>query len=179
MTDNVNKKTGDKKTKRMLILLLLLIILIAIGIIIWAIFIRDNSLSPDYAALNDEKYARDIGDDGDDKLAQAEGGGAVSLTYSTDVTVDRSEEEATLMFANPTKSNQDMVVQIVVHDLVIAQSGRISPGKQVEKLDLSDGMADRLKKGGYNGNLTVLYYQPDTHEKTIVNTEIPVNITVR
>lgn len=38
--------------------------------------------------------------------------------------------------------------------------------------------AAQLTPGGYNGNFVVLYYQPDTHEKTIVNTEIPVNITV-
>lgn len=69
-------------------------------------------------------------------------------------------------------------MQIVVQDTVIAQSGTISPGKLVEKLDLLQGSADMLAPGGYNGEFKVLYYQPDTHEKTIVNTEIPVNITV-
>lgn len=61
---------------------------------------------------------------------------------------------------------------------MIAQSGTILPGKQIEKLDLLEDAAAKLQPGGYNGEFVVLYYQPDTHEKTIVNTEIPVNITV-
>ena len=50
--------------------------------------------------------------------------------------------------------------------------------KQIEKLDLLEETAAKLQTGGYNGQFVVLYYQPDTREKTIVNTEIPVNITV-
>ena len=71
-----------------------------------------------------------------------------------------------------------MVLQLVVQDVVIAQSGTISPGKRVEKLDLLPDAAQRLSPGGYEGKFLVLFYQPDTHEKTIVNTEIPVQITV-
>ena len=112
------------------------------------------------------------------ELTQAQGGGAVSITYTTQVEVSLSAQQATVYFANPSKSNQDIVLQIVVQDVVIAQSGTLSPGKQTEKLDLLPDAAAQLTPGGYNGNFVVLYYQPDTHEKTIVNTEIPVNITV-
>ena len=138
-----------------------------------------TTLAPDYAPVNEEKYAEDIGDDGDKKLDQAEGGGAVSLTYSTDVDISLDKKLATLFFANPSKSNQDMVLQIVVHDVVVAQSGTISPGKQIGKMDLLSSGARKLQAGGYDGKFVVLYYQPDTHEKTIVNTDIPVKITVR
>lgn len=106
-------------------------------------------------------------------------GGAVSLTYTTQVTISLAEGQASLYFANPSRSNQDIVLQIVVQDVVLAQSGTISPGKQVTTLDLLEGAADQLSAGGYNGEFVVLYYQPDTHEKTIVNTQIPVNITVQ
>lgn len=180
MTEHMQKEEKkDNKKWRVLLLLLLLLLLISIGITVWTLFFRaPTTLAPDYAPREKEQYAEDIGDTGDEKLEQQEGGGSVSLTYTMEVTVSLTDQTASVYFANPSKSNQDMVLQIVVQDTVIAQSGTISPGKLVEKLDLLQGAADMLSPGGYNGEFKVLYYQPDTHEKTIVNTEIPVNITV-
>lgn len=171
----------EKKNKKwlLLLLLLLLLLIVAIGVTVWSLFSRAKpTLTPDYAPRQEEQYVKDIGDSGDEKLPQAEGGGAVSLTYTTKVTVDLSDRMASLYFANPSKSNQDIVLQIIVQDVVIAQSGTISPGKQLDRLALLEEAVPMLSAGGYNGWFKVLYYQPDTHEKTIVNTEIPVNITV-
>lgn len=176
MTSNTQQE--DKKKKKKLLIFLILFILLDI-ILLVVLLGTHTTLAPDYAPVNQEKYAEDIGDDGDKKLDQAEGGGAVSLTYSTDVDISLDKKLATLFFANPSKSNQDMVLQIVVHDVVVAQSGTISPGKQIGKMDLLSSGARKLQAGGYDGKFVVLYYQPDTHEKTIVNTDIPVKITVR
>lgn len=176
MTSNTQQE--DKKKKKKLLIFLILFILLDI-ILLVVLLGTHTTLAPDYAPVNEEKYAEDIGDDGDKKLDQAEGGGAVSLTYSTDVDISFDKKLATLFFANPSKSNQDMVLQIVVHDVVVAQSGTISPGKQIGKMDLLSSGARKLQAGGYDGKFVVLYYQPDTHEKTIVNTDIPVKITVR
>lgn len=176
MTSNIQQE--DKKKKKKLLIFLILFILLDIILLVVLLGTR-TTLAPDYAPVNEEKYAEDIGDDGDKKLDQAEGGGAVSLTYSTDVDISLDKKLATLFFANPSKSNQDMVLQIVVHDTVVAQSGTISPGKQIGKMDLLSSGARKLQAGGYDGKFVVLYYQPDTHEKTIVNTDIPVKITVR
>ena len=176
MTSNIQQE--DKKKKKKLLIFLILFILLDIILLVVLLGTR-TTLAPDYAPVNEEKYAEDIGDGGDKKLDQAEGGGAVSLTYSTNVDISLDKKLATLFFANPSKSNQDMVLQIVVHDVVVAQSGTISPGKQIEKMDLLSSGARKLQAGGYDGKFVVLYYQPDTHEKTIVNTDIPVKITVR
>ena len=176
MTSNTQQE--DKKKKKKLLIFLILFILLDI-ILLVVLLGTHTTLAPDYAPVNEEKYAEDIGDDGDKKLDQAEGGGAVSLTYSTNVDISLDKKLATLFFANPSKSNQDMVLQIVVHDVVVAQSGTISPGKQIGKMDLLSSGARKLQVGGYDGKFVVLYYQPDTHEKTIVNTDIPVKITVR
>lgn len=174
------ERKEEKKDKRwLLLLLLLLLLLVAIGVTIWALFFRQAPiLVPDYAPRQQEQHAEDIGDSDEEKLTQTQGGGAVSLTYTSQVSISLSSGQATLYFANPSKSNQDIVLQIVAQDVVLAQSGTISPGKQVETLELWEGVAAQLSPGGYNGRFVVLYYQPDTHEKTIVNTEIPVNITV-
>lgn len=167
------------KSSRWLIALLLLLLLIAIGVTLWALFFRNSkTLTPDYAPRKEDKHAQVLDEPKEDKLEQSEGGGAVSLTYTTYVTIDLSEQQATLYFANPGKSNQDIVLQLVVQDVILAQSGKLSPGKVLERLDLLDDASVRLQPGGYNGKLVALFYQPDTHEKTILNTEIPVEITV-
>ena len=93
--------------------------------------------------------------------------------------VDLSDKQAMLLFANPGKSNQDMVIQIIIQDVVICQSGTLTPGHQVKTLDLQDGAEKLLTAGIYEGKFNVLYYHPETGEKAIVNTEIPVTITVQ
>lgn len=175
------KATGKTDYKKILIPLLILIAVIAIGVSVWALFFRepDVILTPDYAPQETEQNQQPIEGDTGDKLEQAEGGGAVSLTYSNEVTIDRSDEKATLLFANPGKSNQDMVVQIVVQDQILVQSGKLTPGNQVTTLDLLDDAAKKLSAGGYDGKFVVLYYSPDTGEKAVVNTEIPITITVK
>ena len=175
-----NKEKKQDKSK-WLILLLLLITLIAVCVTVWALFFRDAggvALAPDYAPQQREQNAETIPDDSGEKLEAPQGGGAVSLTYSTQVTIDLSDQVASLYFANPGKSNQDMLVQIVVQDVVLTQSGVLEPGYQVKLLDLFEGSADLLSPGGYEGKFVILYYNQESGEKAMVNTEIPVTITV-
>ena len=178
--DTTEQQNQQTRKSRWIILLLLLLLLIAIGVTLWALFFREKTvLTPDYAPRQEDKYAQSLGDQDDEKLDQAQGGGAVSLTYNTQVTVDLAGNKASIYFANPTKSNQDIVLQLTVQDVILAQSGKLSPGKQLDTLELLDGAADRLQSGGYEGRFVVLFYQPDTGERTIVNTEIPVDVTVQ
>lgn len=175
-------QTENKNQKRttIIIIILALITVAALCVTMWALFFRGPSvtLTPDYAPQKEEIHAKPIPDDTGDKMEADEGGGAVSLTYGTNVSIILSNETATLMFANPGKSTQDMVVQVVIQDTILVQSGRLTPGNQVTTLDLLDGAAKMLSPGGYEGKLVVLYYDPDTGEKAIVNTEIPVTISV-
>lgn len=171
---------NQKSKQNLLIPVLLIITIIAICVTVWALFFRDNgpTLAPDYAPQEEEQNAETIPGDNGEKLDNPEGGGSVSLTYSREVSINLNDETATLLFANPGKSNQDMVLQIVVQDTVIVQSGTLKPGNQVTTLELLDGMAKKLSAGTYEGNFVVLYYHPETGEKAIVNTEIPITITV-
>lgn len=83
----------------------LLITIAAVGLSVWAIWFRDGDaiLAPDYAPQQVEENAEPIGDDGEEKLSQPEGGGAVGLTYAKEVDISLSDKKATLLFANPTK----------------------------------------------------------------------------
>lgn len=169
------------KKRNILIVALLLLVVVCVSVTVWALFFRepDIILTPDYAPQETEQNQQPIEGDTGEKLEQAEGGGSVSLTYSNAVTIDLSDEAATLLFANPGKSNQDMVVQIVVQDQILVQSGKLTPGNQVTTLDLLDDAAKKLSAGGYEGKFVILYYNPDTGEKAVVNTEIPISITVK
>ena len=181
--DNELKPTKNQLAKKIfagVILFLILLGIVAGTIICWnAIFNNSPILTPDFALSQEEKYAENIGNDNDSKLPQPEGGGAVSLTYSTDISISLTEEKAYLYFENPTKSNQDMILQIVIQDTIVAQSGKLVPGKQVYKLDLLKNAASKLSPGGYNGKFVILYYQKDTGEKAVINTDIPVTINVK
>ena len=178
MGNKDNEKSA--KNSRIVILIFLLITITAVCVTIWAVFSRDAApeLAPDYAPQQTEENAETIPDDNGEKLESSDGGGAVSLTYSDQVSIDLNEKTVALLFANPNKSNQDMVLQIVVQDEVIVQTGTLKPGNQLKKLDLPERAAEQLSPGGYDGKFVVLYYDPTTAEKAIVNTEIPIRIAV-
>ena len=180
MNDEKNDEKKENKKKWLLLLLLLLITIAAMSLSVWAVWFRDSTivLAPDYAPQQIEENAEPVGDDGDEKLSQPEGGGAVGLTYAKEVDISLSDKSATLQFANPTKSNQDMVLQLEIDDVVILQSGRLEPGNMVTTLNLLDGAEKRLAAGGYNGKFVVLYYDRTSREKAVINTEIPVTVTV-
>lgn len=174
------KHDSTNNRKQIVIIVLILLLLTTIGITVWALFFRDTTptLAPDYAPQEIEDNAEPIEDDNDDeKLQQQQGGGAVSLTYSREVSIDLSDNIVILMFANPSKSNQDMILQIVIEGTAIVQSGLLEPGYQVTKLDLLDNA--ELSNGTYDGKFVVLYYQKDTREKAMLNTEIPITISVK
>ena len=174
------KYEKQEKKKTWLIIALIICIVICLGVTIWALFFRQigPTLTPDYAPQQLEQNAKPIEDDDDTKLDAPEGGGSVSLSYATTITIDLSEEKAFLMFANPGKSTQDMVVQVVVQDTVLVQSGRLAPGNEVKTLDLLDDAVKMLSHGGYDGKFVILFYDTQSGEKAIVNTEIPISITV-
>ena len=177
----MGKYDKNKGKPNLLITLLLCITLIAVGVTVWVLFFRDSgpTLAPDYAPQEMEQHAETIPDDNtDEKMDKPEGGGSVSLTYSNKVTIDLSDKAAALYFANPGKSNQDMVLQISIQDTIILQSGTLVPGQQVKLLDLLKDAEQMLSPGGYEGKFIVLYYDQTSGEKAMVNTEIPITINV-
>lgn len=186
MAENEEKleEKKEKKKKRLLILLLLLLLGVsgsAMGVTLWVLYLRPQPpgvLAPDYAPQEVEENAEKIEDDSTEKLEAPEGGGAVVLVYQDDVTIDLSEGTATLVYGNPGKSTQDIILQIIIRDRLIAQSGRIEPGNQVTKLKLAEGAAQLLEPGGYDGKYALSFYNPQTGEKSALSTDVPVSITV-
>lgn len=171
-----------KKSRSILIILLLLlfITLICVGITIWALFFRQHEtiLTPDYQPPELEENVEPVDDDGT-KLEAPAGGGAIRLEYSDQVTIDLSDKKASLSYTHPASSLQNIVLQIVIKDEIIVQSGTILPGHRVTTLDLLKGAESKLQPGGYNGEFVILSYNPETGEKAMVNTRAKIFITVQ
>lgn len=177
---NPSKKTIQINKTAFILILLIALTVVAISVTVAVLRVGNEKLSivpPDYAPRETESNMESIGGDGE-KLPQSNGGGAVGLSYSIEVRIDLSDKQAILFVENPMKSNQDMLLQLVIRDHLILQSGRITPGHRITKLALVDGADKLLAAGGYNGSFLFYYYDPVTGEKAIVNTNIPVNVTV-
>lgn len=171
----------SKRSKQSILIVILLVVAIcAVSVAVWALFFKNSSpkLSPDYIPQKEEQNAESIPDDTEEKMENPEGGGSVSLTYAKEVTINLSEKKVDLLFINPGKSNQNLALQIIIQDEVVAQSGILMPGNQVTELDLLEGMEQKLSVGMYEGSFLVSYYHPETGERAIVNTEIPISIAV-
>lgn len=174
----------ESKRKMPLILLIALLITATVvsATVMVVVLSRDKTakvIAPDYAVPEAEKNASEIENaDAEDKMPVSEGGGAVSLTYSDQMTLSLSEKKITLLFANPLKSVNDVLLQITVKDNLIAQSGMIKPGFEVNELSTEKGAENMLTTGIYEGIMTAFFYDPESGEKAMVNTSIPVKITV-
>lgn len=139
-------------------------------------------IAPEFAPQETDDNAQALVSESDtDKMEHEEGGGAVSLTYSNEVTVYLDSNEIKLLFQNPSRSTQDIVLQLIVvsgdTEVVIAQSEKLPPGYMLQKMELLDTAT--LSAGTYTGRFNALYYNPETGERAIVNTNIPVTITVK
>ena len=166
---------------KLLIPILSIVTCTAVTITVYTVWFRepDVILTPDYAPEETEPNAEVIPGDDDTKLEMEDGGGAIGIEYIAGVTIDLSEKKASLQFANPGKSTQDMVLQIVIQDVIVAQSGRLEPGYQLKELALLKDAEKMLSEGGYDGKFVILSYDPESGEKAMVNTEAAITITVK
>lgn len=169
--------------KKILIIALLSVAVIAVAVAVYLVaFKEDDVLVPDYAPPVVEGNVEKIEGDSGEKLEASEGGGAIGLEYSKNVTIDLSDDKAYMIFANPAKSYNSMLVQVVVKGEVVAQSGTLEPGYRVssEGLKLVSGAASKLVPGGYNdAKFVVNYYDPENNEKAVLSTEIPITLIVQ
>lgn len=174
---------SQKSSKmRILIILLSIGIVVCIAVTIWAVFFREPEkvITPDYAPGKLDPNAEKIAGDDTGKLETPSGGGAISLQYVDKVTIVLSDKKARLNYANPSKSTQNIVLQIVIKDQVIVQSERIEPGYQVRELPLLPGAEKLLSEGVYTQAVfKILSYNPETGEKAMIDTKAEITVTVR
>ena len=167
---------------RILIILLSVGIAVCVAVTVWAVFFREPAkvITPDYAPGKLDPNAERITGNDTGKLETPSGGGAISLQYVDKVTIDLSDKKAYLTYANPSKSTQNIVLQIVIKGQVIVQSERIEPGYQVRELPLLPGADKMLSEGVYTEAVfKILSYNPETGEKAMVDTQAEITVTVQ
>ena len=180
----VRQSKQDHPVAKWLICVSLLIAVVASSVAVWALFFRETqkeepvSIRPDYE-LDVEANADPIPNDASEATKDPKKGGFVTLTYSDQVSIDLSDKTASLVFANPKRSNQDMVLQIVIQDHVIVQTGRLLPGNQIATVQLEEDSVAKLTAGKYEGKFVVYYYNQETGKQATVNTEIPIMVVVK
>lgn len=174
----------NNKTRNIIIVALSVLIVLCVGVTVWALFFRDSGtpntpITPDYPPQGTDNNQKPIeGDDGN-KIDSPEGGGAIRVTYSPNATVSLSEKKITFYYANPGASNQNVRLLIKVGEVYIARSELITPGNYIEELTLADEAVTLLQEGGYNAELLIQSYDPETNEKAMVDTKGELTLTVK
>ena len=171
----------SKKQLIIIVSVLALVLILTIGITVWALFFRDSGtppITPDYPPQGTEQNQKPLEGDEGEKIESPSGGGAINVTYGTNVTVDLSDNKVTLLYANPQASNQNVAILIMIDDLVVAKSEQITPGYGVDTLSLEEYAKERLTVGGYDGELVIRAYDPETGEKAMVDPKGEITITV-
>ena len=165
MDGEVRKKVDRKN---LLIACLLVITAAAVVTAVWALWFRDNDSAQSLQQL--EPSQMPMPNDPGGELEQTEGGGAVNLTYSPEVMINLSESRADFYFANPSRSNQDVIVSLQIGGVTVFRTGRITPGNFVEKQDIPAEAAARLKLGLYDAEFLVWFNDADSGEQAMLET---------
>ena len=168
-------------------LIVLLIVLVAVIVLLLLRSCQkqpegpNKVLEPDYNTISKDENADKIPDDNSTKADVSQGGGSVTISFTDDVKYSLSSGEVSLYYQNPTASTHHVVVQVIIingeDEYLLAQSGILEPGYQVTTLTAAKD-APQLSEGGYNGKLKLLFYDPETGERAIVDTDIPCTVTV-
>lgn len=173
-------KTGQNRALLVIIIVLLCITLAAVGVTAWTLLTpKTQMLMPDYAPQEEDKNAVSIpGEIDQEKEETPEGKNSMSLVYSPEVTVSLSTKKIAMMFQNPSSSTSDVVLQLVVQDEVLAESGKLVPGKMLQSLDLMDGADKKLQPGTYNAFFVVQPYDAQSAEKAMINSKCEITVNV-
>lgn len=174
----MKKNKKDNRYQKISMLLILVAILL-FGVSIFMIINKDDS-KRDYAPSNSDPGVVKL----DDEESNASSlGSKVSLKYKNEALVDLEKGKIDLFFQNPSKSNQNVTLEIKASELdnpdeeiTIAKSNMIPVGYGIYELSLYDDI--NLKKGSYSGIIVVNYYDAKTEEKAAVNTYIPIAIEI-
>lgn len=176
----MNVAQENKKKKLRMILLGIGAVLCLVGIV-WAWMFSKTEIPPlvsDYAPAVSEPGAAPVEEEADQPDVSVDGWDPIE--YDRAVHINLSDNTATFRYIHPARSTQNIVLQIVVQDTVIARSGLITPGNQLKALTLLDGAAKKLSAGMYtDAQFKILSYDPQSGEKAAADTVAQIVLTVQ
>lgn len=196
MPNDTNNPSPSQTKKRGGLIMALVAVLLVLIIIIILLLLKscgaepdgtDSSggpgiLEPDYPTISDDPNAEPIESEPEGSAPEvSQGGGSVTISFKDQATYSLSTGKISMFYQNPSVSTHNVVVQmILVHgedEYLLAQSGVLQPGYQVTSMTVDEN-APQLSKGGYDGKIRLRFYDPETGERAIVDTDIPCTITV-
>lgn len=182
--EQMSQQEKNNKIVRWLVIALIILVIIIILLLLRSCGKEKGPatvLDPDYAHMGEDSGAEPIEDDETSKAEVTGGGGSVTISFTDDVRYSLSTGQLSLYYQNPNASTHNVVVQVILvsgeDEYLLAQSGILKPGYQVTSLT-AEKNAPKLSVGGYKGRLTLLFYDPETGERAIVDTDIPCTVTV-
>lgn len=147
---------------------------------IWAMWFQAPVVvEPDYAVREMDSNATEMERSENTMLDIASGDGAATLIFERQVDIDLSHNVANFLVENPARATNNLVVEIVVKNQVIARSGAIKPGYRLTELNLTAGVGELLEPGVSDGQILVYTYDSETGERAVDNSKIIVTIIVR
>ncbi len=170
---------GGAKLKKYLIPVLMVITAVSVCVAVYfAVFYKGKEvISPDFMPVEqDKKVEKIVGEKDTSKMEKEEGGGAVTVICKDEAVLRLGTGKIEMYYQNPSRSTSAVVVQLIIGDTVIAQSGSIKPGYELDEMEFLDNT--ELSVGGYRGALKILYYDEETNEKSIVESVIEADIIV-
>lgn len=181
---------GDRfvvlKASRLPFLLALLGILTVAIICFLLLFFIDSTpvaIRPDHPLPDPDANVMPLPDSDDETpTVSEEGGGAVTMNYMLQASVNLSSKEIGIYLQNPKRSNHDVSIKMYItsgeEDYLIATSGLIKAGNGLYTLRLSEE-APMLEEGVYHGYYKLSYYDSKTGERALVEADITdLEITV-
>lgn len=165
--------------KKLAVPVLSVITIISVCIAVYFAFFYENKavVAPDFMPVEqDEKVEKIVGEADTSKMEKEEGGGAVTVICKDEAVLSLSTGKIEMYYQNPSRSNSAVVVQLLIGETVVAQSGSIYPGYELCEMEFMDNI--ELSVGGYKGSLKIFYYDEQTNEKAIVESVVGADIFV-
>ena len=165
--------------KKFLIPVLMIITAVSVVVSVYfAVFYEAKDVvAPDFMPVEqDEKVDKIAGETDTSKMEKEEGGGSVTVICKDEAVLSIGSGKISMFYQNPSRSNSAVVVQLLIGETVVAQSGSIKPGYELEEMEFLNNI--ELSVGGYNGSMKIFYYDEETNEKSIVESVVEAEIFV-
>lgn len=168
----LNKKV---KVKRVISMILLILTLVIIVLAIWLLMNKQVTVM-NYNVPPKDVNAVKVKGDTPVTVDVEDGKDYGEVTWMQDVELSISGKIATFYFQNPSTSQLNMVVHLVVGDKELAASNLIEPGYELTKI--TDVDTSGLEPGVYDGVIRADNYNPETNERSIMATEMEVKVNI-
>ena len=103
------------------------------------------------------------------------------MVYTKDAEIKLSTEMAKIYFNNPNASNHDVVLEFYVVSgetgYFLGRSGRVPSGSSIYEISIADREVE-IKEGEYEGLYVLSFYNPETGERAVVDSQIS-GITIK